>query len=188
MRHSGLALLLLLTPALGAAGGPFPPPPSSSSGTPTVAASPFDLFLGYTYTEAGQAGLHGLQLTGTFPLGRSLRIVVDVAGHRGSFAQADLSQITLLAGARWTPAAGRFAPFVEALLGGVRTKTSVSLSDGSLSDSDSDWGTAFGGGVDYPVSSRWAARAEFDLFVLRAEGAWEMDPRLSVGVVYRFGS
>jgi opacity protein-like surface antigen len=114
--------------------------------------------------------------------------VVDVAGHRGSFAQADLSQLTLLAGARWTPAAGRVAPFVEALLGGVRTKTSVSLSDGSLSDSDSDWGTAFGGGVDYPVTSRWAARAQFDLLVLRAEGAWEMDPRLSVGVVYRFGS
>jgi hypothetical protein len=187
MRHLWLVIcFFLLIPALGTAGGPSRRSPSPSS--PAAAADPRpDVFLGYTYTEAGKAGLHGLQLTGAWPLGRSLRIVVDLAGHRGSFAQADLSQLTLLAGARWTWATGRFVPFAEALLGGVRTKTSVSLPDGSISDRDSDWGSAFGGGLDYRFSSRWAARAQLDLLVLRAEGAWDSDPRLSLGVVYRLG-
>lgn len=188
MRHLWLVFcLLLLSPALGTAGGSSRRPSSPSSPTASSGGPRLDAFLGYTYSEAGEAGLHGLQVTGTFPLARSLRIVVDLAGHRGSFAQADLSQLTLLAGARWTPAARRFAPFVEALLGGVRTKTSVSLPSGSISDSDSDWGTAFGGGVDYLFANRWAARAQLDLLVLRAEGAWETDPRLSLGVVYRLG-
>jgi hypothetical protein len=69
----------------------------------------------------------------------------------------------------------------------VRTKVSVALPDGSLSDSDTDWGAAFGGGVDYRFSSHWAARAQLDLLVLRAESAWESDPRISLGVVYRLG-
>ena len=92
-----------------------------------------------------------------------------------------------MAGARRVWERPRVVPFAEALVGGVRTKTSVSLADGSVSDSDTDWGLAFGGGVDYRFQERWAARARFDLLVLRAEGAWEGDPRLSVGVVYRLG-
>jgi hypothetical protein len=69
----------------------------------------------------------------------------------------------------------------------VRTTASVPLPNGSISDSDTDWGTAFGGGVDYRLTQRWAARARLDLLVLRAEGTWESDPRLSIGVAYRLG-
>jgi len=88
---------------------------------------------------------------------------------------------------RWVWAKGRFAPFVEGLLGGARTKTSVDLARGSITDTDTDWGPAFGGGLDYRFADRWATRAQVDLLVLRAEGAWEIDPRLSLGVVYRIG-
>jgi hypothetical protein len=63
----------------------------------------------------------------------------------------------------------------------------VTLPGGSISDSDTDWGVALGGGVDYRVSGPWAARVKVDLLVLRAEGAWDSDPRLSLGVVYRLG-
>jgi opacity protein-like surface antigen len=138
-------------------------------------------------------GLNGWQLQGSYPLGvsllgGSLRLVGDLSGHYGSFAQADLSQLTFLVGARCAWAKGRWSPFAEALLGGVRTKTSVPLSDGtSISDSDADWGPALGGGVDYRFSGPWAARAAIDLLLLRAEGAWGSDPRLSLGVVYHFG-
>lgn len=186
MRHVGLAVCLLIVPALATAGGaPRRPPPSRPPGP--------DVFLGYSYTQAGEAGLNGWQLQASYPLGvsllgGSLRLVGDLSGHYGSFAQADLSQLTFLAGARNAWAKGRFAPFAEALLGGVRMNTSVPLSDGtSISDSRTGWGIALGGGVDYRFSGRWSARAALDLLALHAEGAWENDPRLSLGVVYRFG-
>jgi hypothetical protein len=172
---TGVLLLALLVPCLGAA--------APSSGR---APGP-GLFAGYSYTRAGEAGLHGWQLGGSHPLGTALQLVADLSGHYGSFAQADLSQITFLAGARWVWARGRFAPFAEGLLGGVRTKTSVNLPGGSITDTDTDWGPAFGGGLDYRLAERWSARAQVDLLVLRAEGSWDSDPRLSLGVVYRFG-
>lgn len=186
MRGIGLALGLLMVPAPGTAGGaPRRPPPPARPGP--------DVFLGYSYTKAGEASLNGWQLSGSYPLGTSLlggslRLAGDLSGHYGSFAQADLSQLTFLAGARCAWAKGRFAPFAEVLLGGVRTKTSVPLSDAtSISESDTDWGGALGGGVDYRLSGPWSARAAIDLLLLHAEGAWESDPRLSLGVVYRFG-
>jgi len=172
-------VLVLLTLLLATA-----PPVAAWPVTPAPAP---DLFAGYSYTRAGEAGLHGWQLGGSYPLVPSLRLVVDLNGHYGSFAHADLTQLTFLAGARWVWAKGRFVPFVEGLLGGARTKTSASLSNGSITDTDTDWGPALGGGLDYRFADRWAARVQVDLLVLRAEGAWESDPRLSLGIVYRIG-
>ena len=187
MLKAGLALLLLLSATLGTAGGATRRPPSPpSAGAASPAPGP-DVFLGYSYTHAGEADLHGWQLAGSYPLGASLRLVVDLSGHYGSFAQADLSQLTFLTGARWIWTKGRLVPFAEGLVGGARTKTSVALPAGSISDSDTDWGLALGGGLDYRVTGPWAARVQVDLLVLRAEGAWESDPRLSLGVVYRIG-
>jgi hypothetical protein len=67
----------------------------------------------------------------------------------------------------------------------VRSTTGLSLAGSSISDSDTDWGPALGGGVSYTLGSRWMAQARFDLLVLRAEGTWESEPRLSLGVAYR---
>jgi opacity protein-like surface antigen len=169
----GVVLLALFAPPVGAAA-----PPSGGRPGP-------DLFAGYSYTSAGEAGLHGWQVDGSYPLGTSLRLVADVSGHYGSFAQADLTQLTFMAGGRWVWREGRFTPFAEALVGGARTKTSVALRSGEIADADTDWGPAFGGGLDYRFAERWSARAQVDVLVLRAEGAWETDPRLSLGVVYR---
>jgi len=182
MRKAWLVLPFLLIPAMVAAGGA-----SRRSPSPASSAAGPDVFLGYSYTRAGEASLHGWQLSGSYPLKGALRLVADLNGHYGSFAQADLGQLSFLAGARrlWTK--GPFLPFAEVLLGGVRTKTSVVLPNGTLSDSDTDWGGALGGGVEYHLASRWAARAQLDLLLLRAEGSWESDPRLSIGVVYRLG-
>jgi hypothetical protein len=182
MRVTLWALLLLLLPVLGEAGG--------ATGRPSPASGPAprpDVFLGYSYTHAGEAHLNGWHASGTYPIGTSLRLVADLSGHYGSFAQADLSQASFFAGARWTWTMGRLAPFAEALLGGVRTKTTATISNGRISDSDADWGGALGGGLDYRIGSRWAARAQIDLLLLKAEGAWNGDPRLSLGAVYRFG-
>jgi hypothetical protein len=39
----------------------------------------------------------------------------------------------------------------------------------------------------YPLTGRWAVRAVVHLRFLNGEGAWDVDPRLSAGAVYRFG-
>ena len=92
-----------------------------------------------------------------------------------------------MAGARWTWRSGRLSPFAEGLLGGARTSTSVDVAGASVSDADTDWGLAFGGGADYRLGDRWAARGLVHLRLLRGEGALDTDPRIAVGVVYRLG-
>jgi hypothetical protein len=175
-----LALVLLSVPAVGSAGGAARRPPAS------VASRP-DVFLGYSYTKAGDASLHGLALSGSYPLGGSLGLALDLSGHDGSFAGADLGQIGLMAGVRWSPSSGRLRPFAEGLLGGARTSVSVDVGGTRVSDADSDWGLAFGGGVDYGLGARWGLRGLVHLRLVHGEGAWDSDPRFAVGALYRFG-
>jgi hypothetical protein len=121
------------------------------------------------------------------PVGDTFRLVLDLSGHDGSFAGADFDQIGLLAGGRWTPLRGRLRPFADGLVGIVRTSLSVDTGDASVSDSDSDWGFALGGGLDFGLSDRWSVRGLFHLRLLSGEGSWDSDPRFAVGVVYRLG-
>lgn len=163
---------------------------AASAARPAGAAVPArgtDLSGGYSYTHAGEANLHGWGLSASHPIRGSLRLLADVSGHYGSFAGADLSQLGLLAGARYGWGAGRLRPFADALLGGVRTSVSAGDGEASVSDADTDWGVALGGGTDYGLSDRWALRGLFHLRLLKGEGAWDTDPRLSISVAYRLG-
>jgi hypothetical protein len=146
-----------------------------------------DVFLGYSFIEAGAANLNGWHVSGSYPSSwHSLSLVADLAGHYGSFAGADLSQMELMVGARRHWRRSRVRPFAELLLGGVRHKASFASADGTLSSSGTDLGVSPGVGADCRVTRTWSARAAFDLFLVHA-GGWEADPRLSVGAVYRFG-
>lgn len=151
-------------------------PRKSSAPTP-------DLYAGYSYTHAGEASLNGWGLAGAYPLNPRLRLVLDLTGHYGSFGGASLSQLGLFAGARGVWAWHGLSPFAEGLVGFARTNVGVS----GLSEADTDWGLALGGGLDYPLSPRWAARGLFQLRLLHGQGVWDSDPRFSVGAVYRFG-
>lgn len=148
-----------------------------------------DLFGGYSYTHAGEASLHGWGLSGSLPWDDSLSFVFDLSGHYGSFAGAELGQLAFMGGARWTWRSGRLSPFAEGLLGAARTSASVDVAGARVSDADTDWGLALGGGADYRLGEgdRWAARALVHLRFLRGEGAVDTDPRFAVGVVYRLG-
>ena len=176
------AVALTLAAALAGAAPSRPPAAKPASQGPRA-----DLFAGYSYTHAGEASLHGWGLSGSFPLRDSLSLVVDLSGHYGPFAGADLGQLAFMAGARWTWRSGRLRPFAEGLFGGARTSASVEVAGASVSDADTDWGLAFGGGADYRLGDRWAARGLVHLRLLRGEGALDTDPRLAVGVVYRLG-
>ena len=156
--------------------------PSARAAAPKPAAAP-DLYGGYSYTHAGEASLHGWDVAGSYPLRGRLRLVVELTGHYGSFATAELSQTALMGGVRGVGSWHRLSPFAEGLVGFARTGVSAS----GLSDSDTDWGLALGGGADYPLSRQWSARGLVQLRFLQGEGTWDTDPRFSLGAVYRFG-
>lgn len=144
-----------------------------------------DVYGGFSYTHAGNANLYGWSLAGSYPV-RGLSAVVDLGGHYGSFAGADLSQHGLFVGVRQTWRFAGVSPFAEGLVGGVRTATHVVAADGSsVSDSSLGWGVVFGGGASYALAPRWSARALIQLRLLHGGGVWDKDPRLSIGVAYR---
>jgi outer membrane protein with beta-barrel domain len=181
MRRTLLAALCCLIPAALAA-EPLAARPTRRSAASTSARRA-DLSGGYSFLKGGEANMHGWQVAGSRPFRRSLRLVADLSGHYGSFAAADLSQLTFLAGVRYGPSRrGAFAPFGQALVGGGRAKTTVA----AASSSNTGWGGALGAGVDYGLSRRWAARAQADALILRSGGATDTDPRISLGAVYRF--
>jgi opacity protein-like surface antigen len=192
MRRVFVVLSLLTLPAVAAAAQPRVKPQSGGRPPSTTATRQGpDVFGGFSYTHAGQANLKGWHLSGAVPFGgrlfgSSVRIAADLSGHYGSFAGADLSQLTFLAGPRLAWTGHRLSPFAQVLAGGARTRTSIKTPQ-ALSASTTSWGGAFGAGADYRLTRHWAARAMADLLLLHGQGVWDTNPRLSLGVVYRFG-
>lgn len=164
-------------------------PPRRVSPTRTIAArhSGPDLLGGFSYNHAGAADLKGWNASAAMPFGGrrfggSLRIAADLSGHYGSFAGAQLRQTTFLAGPRVAWSRRRLSPFAQVLLGAARTRTALD----ALSSTSTAWGAAFGGGGDWRLTDRWAARAGADVLLLHGHGVWDTNPRLTVGAVYRF--
>lgn len=181
LRLSGGALVLMLAGAVASAAAP-PARPQPAKAAPSEGPN---VFGGYSFTHAGSANLNGWQVSISYPTWRSLNLVGDLSGHYGSFAGADLSQYALLAGARRYWRFHGFRPFGELLMGGVRHEASVATPEGTLSSTGTDFALAPGLGADYRLNRRWAARLGFDLLLVHG-GAWEADPRIAIGAVYRF--
>jgi opacity protein-like surface antigen len=181
-RNVPLAATVALAAALASAA------PQRATPKPRAPETGPDLFGGYSYTHAGEASLHGWGLAGTYPFRGAWSAVADLSGHYGSFAGADLGQLAFMAGLRWSARPGsRLRPFAEGLVGPARTSASIDTAGGSVSDADTDWGIALGGGLDYRLNGRWSARGLVHLRLLWGEGATDEDPRFSLGAVYRFG-
>jgi opacity protein-like surface antigen len=189
-RRAWVAVVFLLAPSLASATAPPLAPAKSRAGKPAssgpAAASGPDVFGGYSYTHAGDASLNGWELSGSVPFRGRLRFAADLSGHYGSFAGANLGQLTFLVGPRMAWHFDRVSPFAQVLVGAVRGSTKFDLPDVTVSESNTHLGTTLGGGIDYRLSRRWAARAQAELLFLRADGAWDTDPRLALGAVYRF--
>ena len=183
MRARGALLPLAASLGLVASTAFAAPPRTAKAPSPSAP----DLFFGYSYTHAGEASLNGIGLSGSLPLGDQLSLVLDLSGHTGSFAGADLDQLGIMAGARWRFTNGRVRPFAEGLAGAARTKTSVDTGSGRVGASESDWALALGVGLDYELSAHWSARGLFHLRFIHGEGVWDTDPRFAVGASYRFG-
>jgi hypothetical protein len=89
-----------------------------------------------------------------------LSAVVETGAARQTIFDVELRQFALLGGARAAARIGPFTEFVQLVAGVSHSPTTV------LGESAADDGVAFtlqpGGGVDIPLGSRFAARAQID--------------------------
>ncbi len=174
-----LGTILLLSPVAVASAAARARPAAKAKAT----ADGTDLSASYSFLRSGEAHLHGADLSASFPLQRSWRLLADLSVHSGSFAGADLEQLNFMAGLRRLFGRGRrWQPFGQGMLGGSHWTSTFSV----LSSSQTRWGGTLGGGVDYRLSSHWAVRGQGDYLILHSDAGWDGDPRLSIGLAYRF--
>jgi len=92
------------------------------------------------------------------------------------------SRHSVLFGPRASMSFGRYTPFAEFLLGfSHQTDTG-----GGISNSDTTFSTAFGGGLDYKLVKGVAWRVEADSVHSKLFHTGRNDFRISTGIVFRF--
>jgi len=114
-----------------------------------------------------------------------LGLVVDVDGHYGSgtFAgtNADVAAHNVLFGPRVSAQVQGFRPFAEFLVGAGH----ISRSNG-ISDSDTSFANAVGGGLDYRVAGPVSIRGQLDWIETRFYGQTQNGVRFSTGIAIHF--
>ena len=159
-----------------------------------------NVFLGYSYLNSNAANSGGTALNGwnaslegkVLPF---IGIVADLDGHYGSqnlfvagqFAGGSVESTSLaehdfLFGPRVSAPLGRFRPFAHALIG----VSHISESASGFSNSNTSFGDALGGGLDYRLMRIVGVRLQADDLQTRFFGGTQNNLRLSVGLVLRF--
>jgi opacity protein-like surface antigen len=174
-RHVRTTLLLAVSLGLAAA-----LPARAADGTRA------DLFAGYSYHDAEEGGLHGWRATLAWDQWGKLGLVADVSGHYGSAEGVDFDDLTFMGGLRFALHGKTVTPFVYGLAGGALAGASVSVFDVEISESQTSFAWAAGGGFDVRLSDRWAVRAQADYLRVESDPA-EGNLRVGGGVVYRIG-
>jgi opacity protein-like surface antigen len=93
---------------------------------------------------------------------------------------ASVTERNFLFGPRVSASVGKFRPFAEALFG----VSHVNVNNGG--NSDTSFGTAIGGGLDYKIIRPVAWRFQGDYVQTRFFGATQNNVRISTGLVLRF--
>lgn len=154
-----------------------------------------NVFFGYSYNHAEIISNDGTNLNGwnaslEGKFAPWIGIVTDISGHYGgrNFVvpvgqnpHADISEYNVLFGPRVSVEVTRFRPFAEILVGAGH----ISRSKG-ISDSNTSFVNAFGGGLDYRVAGPVAVRGQLDWIHTRFYGHGQNDVRFSTGVVLHF--
>ncbi|HZR64863.1 MAG TPA: hypothetical protein VFA85_06925 [Terriglobales bacterium] len=142
---------------------------------------------------AGGAGMNGWDASVEGKYLPWLGVVADLAWHYGGRDttcaigacppfRLNAARDALLFGPRASMAFGKYRPFGEFLLGVAYQ----SDKGGGISNSDTTFATAFGGGLDYALVRSVAFRAQFDIVHTHLLGGRQNDPRISTGIVFRF--
>ncbi len=162
-----------------------------------------NIFLGYSYMSADlgsdRANLNGwnASLEGkVFPF---LGIVADFDGHYGSpnaltsglcgssfigvcQGSSSFNQHDALFGPRASITVGKLRPFANFLVGIGH----VNESGGGLSNSDTSFAYAVGGGVDYHLIPTLSGRVAVDMVQTRFFGNTQNNVRISTGIAFHF--
>lgn len=142
-----------------------------------------DVFAGYSLLKTDEESRHGWEGSAAYNFGR-LGVVADLAGHyRGG-----VDDLSYMAGPRFAFHGQKLTPFVHALAGRSRAKSSISVLGVTISESETNWAWAVGGGLSFKIANRWDVRFQGDFFNIRANGTNDGNPRFAAGVAYRCGS
>jgi len=163
-----------------------------------------NIFVGYSFENSNWSGLNpGLNRPNLNGWGASLEgkvfphvgIVTDFASHYGSQSFTILPpagpgpetvNVTghsweILFGPRLSIPIGKITPFGEAMFGVAHIHNG-----GFISNSNTSFATALGGGVDYRLVKLLALRLEGDYLQTRFFGTTQNNLRISTGIVVRF--
>lgn len=114
----------------------------------------------------------------------ALEGMVTTGFSRNSPAGLDYHTILYVAGAKYPfRRKGRYEPWVHALVGGAYVRHSQTAVG---SPTAKGLGTIVGGGVDIPLGSRFAARAETDFVGTRTFGSFQKSISFGGGIVFYF--
>src|SRR4051812_41605947 len=112
-----------------------------------------------------------------------LSLVADVSGHYKTVplvtADARLSTLAIMGGLRGSARVGRLREFGQVVAGLVRSSGSAF----GLTTTGQSLAVQPGAGVDYPVTTRWAVRAEIDVRLMRSQ-----PDAVNGGYQYRFAT
>jgi opacity protein-like surface antigen len=154
-------------------------------------------FFGYSYastdlSRGGNTNLNGWEGSLEGKLAPFIGIVADIDGHygstsrfptsSGSLVHVSASEYNFLFGPRLSFSVRRARPFAHALFGASH----VSVSGNGYSASDTSFGYALGGGLDYKLWGPVGWRFQGDFLQTRFFGTTQNDGRFSTGIVFRF--
>lgn len=160
---------------------------------------PVDIFGAYSHTSNFDVGQSGWLASANYDLSHWLGIEGDVSG---AYGHKDLGTIAAILpgvpnrvnsrmhsfnfGPRITYRAesGKFNGFGHLLFGVGHTNISATGAD----ESDTAFSWVLGGGGDYNLLPRVAARLQLDLLHTNFFNRGDNHPRVSIGLVYRLGS
>ena len=147
-----------------------------------------EVFGGYSWAGGN---FHGWNASVTGNITKRFGVVADFSGHYGSELDGVSIQEdahSFLFGPRFAFRRKRLTPFVYALFGATRFHESATISGHHISDSDTGFSSAVGGGLDVKVNDRVAIRAfQLDYFRPNFFGEAHNRGRLAFGVVLRLG-
>ena len=158
---------------------------------PAVAqeASIAEVFGGYSWAGGN---FHGWNASITGNVTKRFGIVADFSGHYGSEIDGALlvkeDAHSFLFGPRFTFRRDRVSPFVYTLFGVTRFHARATVAGQRVSDLDTGFSSAVGGGLDIKLNNRIAVRAfQLDYFRPSFFGEAHNRGRLAFGVVLHLG-
>jgi outer membrane immunogenic protein len=147
--------------------------------------------------ECGCFGLNGAGISGSWNVRGGWSAVTEFSSEytpKATPGNSSLTLTTFLAGARYRLPSGwlrklqsarRVQPFAQVLLGGGHSGGGVA----GVGDSTYAFAARMGGGVDVPVSSRFAVRGQIDYFptlFANAKNDRQNNLLVGVGIVYQW--